>query len=39
MVGLTSPEVSMVTPCCLGQREERFGGFFRDEGQVDGFAR
>ena len=35
MVGVMSPEVSMVTPRCFGQREERLGGFLRDEGQVD----
>ena len=35
MVGVVSPEVSMVRPRVFCEGEERFGGFFRYEGQVD----
>ena len=38
MVGVASPEVSMVTPRFSAKREERFGGFLGDEGQVDVFS-
>ena len=38
MVGVMSPAVSMVTPLLFCEGEERFGGFFRDEGQVDVFS-
>ena len=36
MVGVISPEVSMVSAAL--REEERFGGFFRYEGQVDVFS-
>ena len=37
MVGVVSPEVSIVAPRLLCEGEERFGGFFREEGEVDVF--
>ena len=36
---LVSPEVSMVMPRLFCEGEERFGGFFGDQGQVDAFWR
>ena len=38
MVGVMSPEVSMVSAAFFCEGEERFGGFFRYEGQVDVFS-
>jgi hypothetical protein len=37
MVGVMSPEVSMVTPCFSARGRSGFGGVLRDEGQVDAF--
>jgi hypothetical protein len=38
MVGVVSPEVSMVEAAFFCEGEERFGGFFGYEGQVDLFS-
>ena len=38
MVGVMSPEVSIVSAALLCEGEERFGGFLGDEGQVDVFS-
>ena len=39
MVGLTSPEVSIVSAAFFREGEQRLGGFLRDEGEVDVLSR